>query len=112
MTRLYQAWNRFFFTPTNALTLGVFRCALGLLVFIAVLGVFPYRDIFYAYDGIVLPEVMQKLFANRWMLLGFSFLPTHEPGLGIFLLGLLVAALMLSAGIYTRFASFAVFIGI
>jgi hypothetical protein len=110
--KISEAWNRFFFEPTSGSTLGVFRFFYGLVVFIAILGVYPYRDIFYAADGLVLPEVMIKHYSTRWMILGFSFLPLTEPGLNLFFLALLVAAAMLSLGFFTRFASIIVFLGL
>jgi hypothetical protein len=110
--KIWNAWDRFFFTPTSGLTLGVFRFFYGMVVFIAVLGVYPFREIFYGAEGIVLPEVMLKHYSSHTMLLGFTFLPVREPGLNLFFLGLLFSALMLSLGFFSRVASVLVFLGL
>lgn len=47
------AWNRFFFEPTSTATIGVFRICIGIVVFISLLGTFPYRALFYSDAGIV-----------------------------------------------------------
>jgi hypothetical protein len=112
MKRLTNAWNRFFFEPTPGDTLGVFRCAYGFVVFLNVLGVFPFREIFLGADAIVDAESMRRQFASEWSPLGFSLLPLQEPGMAVFLVALMAASLLLCIGLFSRFASVAVFIGL
>src|SRR4051794_6536466 len=112
MSGVMQAWNRYFFAATPATTLGLFRIFYGLIVFVAVLGIFPYRDTFLGPDAIVAPEVMHRMDSHRWELLGFRLMPVGDPGMAIFLIGLMTAALMLSLGLFSRVASVAVFLGV
>lgn len=112
MSRLLDAWNRFFFEPGSGLALGLFRAVYGLVVFVSVLGVFPARETFYGEHAIVSTDTMTRFLSHHWPLLSFSFLPITDPGLGLFLLALLIAAACLSLGLFTRAASFAVFVGL
>lgn len=112
MNRVADAWNAFFFTPSPPHTLALFRIAFGLVVFLSVLGVYPHRDVFYGPDAIVLPEVMGSFFAGHWLILGFNFLPSDDPGLALFLLGLMAAALCLMVGLASRLSSVLVLVGL
>lgn len=112
MKTIFNYWERFFFTPTSALSLAVFRIFYGLVVFISVLGVFPYRSTFYGPDAIVSPEVGAKAYSAYWSILGFNLVPLSEPAMTLFFAGLLIAALMLSVGLFTRAATFIVFLGL
>jgi hypothetical protein len=112
IVRVWRAWDDFFFTPTSALTLGVFRGFFGLVVFVSTFGIYPYRNIFYGENGIVSPDVMEKTYAGRNMILGFHFVPPTDPELGFFFLGLLLCAALLSLGLFTRLASLGVFLGV
>jgi hypothetical protein len=112
MKSIFQAWERFFFTPTSAYTLAVFRTLFGAIVFISVLGVFPYRATFYGPDAIVSPEVGARAYSAYWPILSFNFIPASEFGMSAFFIILMTAALMLSAGLLTRLASILVFLGL
>lgn len=107
-----KAWNRFFFQATDPTGLAVFRLAFGLLVFTMVLGIFPSRAYFYGADAIVLPETMDRFFDLYFVLFRFRWLPLHDPGMACFLVGVMIAALMLAFGVCTRLASVLVFVGI
>jgi hypothetical protein len=112
MKMIFQAWERFFFIPISGLTLGIFRFFYGIVVFISVLGVYPYRATFYGPDAIVSPEMGHKAYSAYWSILSFDFVPLSEPAMTCFFLALMLAAVMLSLGCFTRIVSFAVFLGV
>lgn len=105
------AWNEFFFEPISPATIGLFRICFGAVVFLSVLGRYPFRELFYTDNGIVSYSTMNYYFPEPWWLY-FRWLPTGDPGLNIFFLILMAATLCLIAGFCTRLSSILVFLGI
>jgi hypothetical protein len=105
------AWNDFFFAPISTASLGLFRIVFGAVVFLSVLGTYPYRTLFYTDSGIVSYDTMNHFFPGN-PLLYFRWLPAGDPGLRIFFLALLLFSVMLSVGLWTRLSSILVFLGI
>ncbi len=106
------AWNRFFFDPISPATIGIFRIAFGLVVFTAILGVFPFRTIFYGDLAIVPPEVMNAYLPTQEFLRFRWYVPYRDPGLQIYFIILLLSSVCLTLGLFTRVASILVFFGI
>ena len=111
MKRLACAWNEFFFSPTSPASIGVFRIAYGIVVFLSLLGKFPCRGIFYGDDGIVSRAAMVPVSSGpSWLYL--HWVPGTEPWLGIYFGVLLLAALSLALGFRTRLSAAIIYLGL
>jgi hypothetical protein len=100
------AWNRFWFEPVSTSTLGLLRIAFGLVTLIWTLTLAPDLRAFYTSSGI-LPS--QPHVAWTWGLLEHSSsLPLV---VGVFLL-LVIGAIGMCVGCWTRLSSLVVFIGL
>lgn len=111
LNRLTHAWNQFFFAPVKPTTIGLFRIGFGIVVFLAVLGRYPYRDIFYGEHGLVSLSTMDLYFpGERWLF--FRWLPETDPALNLYFIGLMLATLSLIVGFQSRISSILVFLGL
>ncbi len=111
MKRVTEAWNRFFFAPISPATLGLFRIVFGVVIFLAVLGRYPYRELFYTDHGIVSLATMDQYFQGpRWLY--FRWLPESDPWLNLYFLGLMAAIVSLIVGFQSRVSSVLVFLGL
>jgi uncharacterized membrane protein YphA (DoxX/SURF4 family) len=109
--RIYDGWNRFFFEPTSPATIAVFRICFGFVIFLAVLGRYPFREMFYGEHAIVSYETMNAYFPEpAWLY--FRWLPQSDPALNLYFLGLLAATVCLILGFCTRLSSVLVFLGL
>ena len=105
------AWNRFFFEPTSTATIGVFRICIGIVVFISLLGTFPYRALFYSDAGIVSYATMSHFFVGNPILF-FRWVPAADPALKYYFLALMACTISLILGFFTRTSSILVFLGL
>ncbi len=110
MNKIIAGWNKFFFEPISPATIGLFRIAFGIVVFLTVLGKFPGRVIFYGAEGLVKYESMNFYFPDS--ILFFRFMPEHDPALMIYFLGFLAITASLILGFQTRICSILVFMGL
>ena len=111
MGRIGKYWNQFFFDPISPASLGLFRICFGFVVFLSVLGKYPFRRIFYSDQGIVSYATLTHFFpGNPWLY--FRWMPDQDPGLQFFFIGLLVASAFLTVGLFSRVSSVLVFLGI
>src|ERR1700674_4509858 len=83
-----KAWHSFFFEPTLPATLGLFRICFGAIIFLAVLGRYPCRHLFYGEGAIVSYETMGHYFPGP-PLLYFRWLPETEPWLNLYFLAVM-----------------------
>lgn len=107
-----EKWNRFFFEPISPASIGLFRIVFGVVIFVRLLGIFPYREIFYSDAGIVSFETMSHFFPPflpGWLY--FRWIPESEPWLMIYFLGLMACAVSLTLGFFTRISSCLVWLG-
>lgn len=113
-------WNRFWFTPTAARTLGAIRIAAGLLAFYAVATYGPDLERFFASDGMLPMSLVGSLYRPEGQVLGQHSLldylpdgllrPTYYASLavtGLFTLGIggrmaAVAAAVLTLSFFAR----------
>jgi hypothetical protein len=106
-----KAWDRFFFEPTSTAGIGLFRIVFGFVVFLSLLGTYPYRALFYTDSGIVSYATMSHFFPN-YPIFYFRWLPAGDPALKYYFLALLFFSLTLTVGFLTRLSSILVFLGI
>ncbi|MBS1958482.1 MAG: HTTM domain-containing protein [Bdellovibrionales bacterium] len=109
-TAFARGWNRFFFEPTSPATIGMFRIALGIVVFISMLGKLPFRELFYGATGIVSEATMNRYFPDSFLY--FRWVPTSDPALFWYFVGILIACFTLTIGLFSRLSSVLVFLGI
>jgi predicted DCC family thiol-disulfide oxidoreductase YuxK len=110
---LRRDWNNFWFGPVSSAPLGLFRLAFGSLIVASLLLLFPDRDTWYSNHGVMTTAAtdaynqahIQAPYMN--VLHGVA-----EPWLTLFLLVVLIAAICLALGLWTRLASIIVFIGL
>lgn len=105
------AWNRFFFAPADPLPVAVYRIAVGGLVILSVLTLWPDVSVWYT-DAGVLPRHSAWLVAQGQRLDVTRWLPDGEEPLRWFLAVLCGAALTLSLGLFTRWSAAVVFVGL
>jgi hypothetical protein len=78
-TALGAAWNRFWFTPSPATTLGFLRIATGLLALFAVATYLPDLERWFAEDGMLPMSLIRDLYRPEGQILGqrslFDYLP-------------------------------------
>jgi hypothetical protein len=109
--RVIDSWNRFFFEPISPATIGIFRIFFGIVIFLAVLGRYPFRQLFYGEHAIVSYETMNAYFPGpAWFY--FRWLPQTEPALQFYFIGLMLAVAFLIFGFCTRISSVVVFLGL
>jgi hypothetical protein len=109
--KLVAKWDEFFFKPTSPATIGLFRIVFGLVVFLSMLGKFPYRELFYSDRGIVSYATMTHYFpGNPWIY--FRWMPDTDPGLMIYFFAMMIATVSLIFGFCTRASSILVFLGL
>jgi hypothetical protein len=73
------AWNRFWFTPSPATTLGALRVATGLLALYAVATYAPDLDRWFASDGMLPMSIIRDLYRPAGQLLGQRSLLDYAP---------------------------------
>ena len=106
LERFGQAWNRFWFLPSDALTLSVIRVLTGLLAFYTILTYTPDLGLFFGADGLLESGITAEL-RGTGDYFSLSYLNLlHTPGalLAGHLAGLLVLALF-TVGLFTRVTS-------
>ncbi|MBI2827312.1 MAG: hypothetical protein HYX69_21780 [Planctomycetia bacterium] len=100
--RFGQGWNRFWFAPSDPLTLSVVRVLAGAIAFYTLLTFTPDLELFFGPDGLWTPEAMFALQGPGYF--GFSYLYLlHAPGQlwAAHLAGLAVLGLF-TLGLFTR----------
>ncbi|MBL9162390.1 MAG: hypothetical protein JNL18_06655 [Planctomycetaceae bacterium] len=65
------AWNRFWFTPSAATTLGLMRVAAGLLALYAVATYGPDLELWFGEGGMLPLEMVRSLYDGQWSLLDY-----------------------------------------
>jgi hypothetical protein len=108
--KVSEKWDRFFFEPVSPAGIGLFRILLGVVVFLSVLGKYPYRDIFYGAEAIVTNQTMDLYFPHSFFY--FRWMPDGDPALNFYFLGFLAATVSLILGFKTRLSSILVFLGL
>src|SRR5687767_344873 len=78
-TTIGAAWNRFWFTPSPATTLGFLRIATGVLALFAVATYLPDLERWFAEDGMLPMSLIRDLYRPEGQILGqrslFDYLP-------------------------------------
>lgn len=64
-----SAWNRFWFTPRTATTLGMMRVLAGLMAFYAIATFGPDLDRWFGAGGMLPVDLIRGLYENQWSLL-------------------------------------------
>jgi hypothetical protein len=111
VTRLMDAWNRFWFAPEPTSSLALFRIAFGLLTFAWALALVPDLLTFFGRDGIVPhpPPYGELELPWTWGLL--DIVPGDAAVVALFG-ALLAASAALVIGFHTRLASAIVFVAV
>jgi hypothetical protein len=109
--RVMRAWDEFLFAPISPVPLAVYRILLGTLVIINVLFLLPNAEILFGDHGI-LPRADALQYTPRLRYSLLYFLPATPFWLYTFFTLLLVAALCLTVGLFTRLAALLVFVGL
>jgi hypothetical protein len=106
-TAFVRGWNKFFFEPVSPATIGVFRIAFGIVVFVSMLGKLPFRELFYGASGIVSEATMNRYFPDSFFY--FRWVPAQDPALFWYFVAILVACVTLTIGFFSRVSSILVF---
>lgn len=113
MGKIIKYWNRFFFEPISAATLGLFRIVFGLIVTVSLIGKLPDRELFYGRDAIISIKTAESFFHGIERPLNlFHLVPDQDPGLLIFMSLLIVTSVFLILGLFSRVSSILVWIGL
>ena len=104
-----QAWNRFFFAPTNLSQCGIFRIAYASLLLINILVWWPDLERWFGEHGVLGYEASRTVIdPDTWTL--FAWLPKTDGVLwGCYLL-LIGHTFLLLVGLFTRFQAACVFV--
>jgi len=105
-SRLFVAWNRFWFQPVETSTVALFRVAFGLLALGYTLSLAPVLFAFYSDDGI-LPAQPAYSGTLAWGVLGLF---PSDAAVLLFYFLLLVGTIALLAGFRARLAALVVFV--
>lgn len=108
--QISNKWDKFFFEPVSPAGIGLFRILLGIVIFLSVLGKYPYRDIFYGADAIISNQTMDIYFPHNFFY--FRWMPDTDPALNFYFLGFLAAIVSLILGFQSRVSSVLVFLGL
>jgi len=66
-----SGWNRFWFTPARATTLGVIRILLGIVSFYAIASYGPDLQVWLAPDGMLPREIVRELYPVQWSVFNY-----------------------------------------
>ncbi len=122
MSGLQRDWNEFWFRPSSAVPLGLFRMVFGALVLSYGLLLFPLRFVWFGSRGVLSvadADTYNVMPPSTYVLAGRSFGPIHwnvlsQPAadhwLTPFFLVFLLAALGLTLGFWTRTSSVLVYL--
>jgi hypothetical protein len=102
--RFGQTWNRFWFTPSDPLTLSVVRVFTGLVAFYTVLTYTPDLGLLFGGDGLLGASSILELRGDYYSLSYLNLLDTPERLMAGHLAGLAVLALF-TLGLFTRATS-------
>ena len=109
LKQISNAWNRFFFEPQSPLPVCVFRIAFGLVVLIDALLLRPEWLTWFGPRGLVTLATQQKIETGTRINL-FAFFPQTDFWTNALFWALLISALCLAVGLFTRASSIAVFV--
>src|SRR4051812_31509214 len=102
-------WNRFFFHPIDTTAIGLYRIALGSLVLINGIILWPDLLIWYGERGVLSAQTAQLLTGGHRISL-LALLPPGDPWVIGFFFVHMAAALCLTLGLFTRASAVAVFL--
>jgi hypothetical protein len=111
MKKLIQLWDQFLFEKISPLPLGIFRAAFGALVFTNLLALFPTRETWWGPEAIVSRAASLRYFSGYRLNL-LNLLPDTTAYLTFFYVVLMIAALFLMLGLFTRLSSILVWLGL
>ena len=104
-----RAWNRFFFEPQSPVPIALFRIILGIIVLCDALLLRPQWLTWFGPHGLVSLKAMQQIETGVRINL-FPLLPETEFWTNAIFVALVVSAMLLCAGLFTRVSSIAVFV--
>jgi hypothetical protein len=109
---LTTAWNYFFFYPESSCTVAFFRLLLGFLCFMNFALYLPKAKEYLGIDGYfnIKDFYNTNFYKNKFTL--FRYLPDNNETIYVFLGIMLIFSLFMSAGLFTRFSSLMVFLGL
>jgi hypothetical protein len=109
LRRLRESWDDFFFTPQSPLPIGLFRIFYGICVSVTILLLHAdWLNWFGVHSWVSLPSMRQIEPGARLNL--FTVMPQDDRWIAGFFWVFLIFALMLTAGLWTRLSSVAVFV--
>ncbi|HTS28993.1 MAG TPA: HTTM domain-containing protein [Bryobacteraceae bacterium] len=108
---LAGAWNRFFFEPVSPVPIALFRIVFGLVVLGDVLLLRPEWPVWFGPRGLVTLETMQQMEPGTRINV-FAIVPQTEFWSNAVFWVLLVSALFLTLGLFSRASSVAVFVAV
>lgn len=109
LKQIANAWNRFFFEPQSPLPVCLFRIAFGLVVLIDALLLRPEWLTWFGPRGLVTLASQQQIETGTRINL-FAFFPQTEFWTNALFWALLVSAICLAIGLFSRASSIAVFV--
>ena len=106
--KIIQDWNEFWFRPHDLLTPAVFRIALGLIILIKLLLLFPFINDLFSEQGMYPLALSQKFVWPRLCL--FDYLPLDIAP--VFFTVMLIITVLFTCGLFTRVMSLLMYIGL
>lgn len=109
MRATFKAWNRFFFREDSPLPLGVFRIAYGLAVIVTLLLLKSDWLAWYGPNAWMSLSTMHQLEPGPRLNI-LAILPQNDLWISLFFWFFLASAVMLAAGLFSRFSSILVYV--
>src|SRR6185295_8245183 len=102
-----QSWNRFWFTPADALTCCVLRIIVGLLTTAHFLAMGPGLNVWFASDGVLTPAAVKRILelpGGDGASFHLSYLNDHLASTGLYVIHALavIVSLAFTFGLCTR----------
>ena len=113
--KIADKWNQFFFSRIDPGPLGIFRIALGIVALMCLVGRYHDRHFLYGAHAIISLKTDDQFFGThaltRWLYF-YGMVPSHDPALMWFFIGLIAIAVCVTIGFYTRVNAVLLFLGL
>jgi hypothetical protein len=110
VTQLQTSWDKFWYAPQSPLPVAAFRIAIGLIVINLCFLIGPNTAVLYGTDGLISNQTMAQWWNGTPQFSLFSYLPSDTATTEKLFLALLVSAVCLIVGLFSRVSAFAVFL--
>jgi hypothetical protein len=111
ITSVIRAWNDFFFAPQRPTPVALYRIFFGLLIIADLILLYPDWLTWFSENGVMRMATMHKLEPGSRINV-FTILPSGDAWIYLVFWVMLLCAICLTIGLFTRASSIAVFVGL